>query len=58
MFSMIFGLFLLCVAFVFRDYAQQDEELGDVQGAQMDGLASLGLAVLAMIFIVVGAVGA
>lgn len=58
MFALLFGLFLLCMAFIFRDYASQDEAVGDLQGAQMDGIAALGLALLAMVFIVIGVVGA
>lgn len=57
MFSLTFGLFMLALAFVFRDYAAQDEEAGDLQGAQMDGIVAFGFILLALVFIVTGVVG-
>lgn len=58
MFSLLFGFVLLALTLVFRDWAEQDEQAGDLESAGVHAVTAVGCMILAVIFVVIGLVGA
>lgn len=57
MFGVLFGFVCLALALIVREWAGQEEDAGNVDGAKMLSIVSVGLIFLASMFVVIGAVG-
>lgn len=57
MFALLIGLMCLVLSVIYREWSLQDDALGDAEGASYNAFVAVATLILAIIFILTGAVG-